>query len=75
MDVREKCQCNLEQLAGELQYLSERFWNGCSEVVGKCGKIEVGCGWKSFSVSWVWNFSVSLGERKRQFPHSTKSVP
>ena len=31
------------ELAGELQYISEKFWNGCSEVVGKCGKIEAGC--------------------------------
>ena len=53
-------------LAGELQYLSERFWGGCSGVVGKCGKVDVDCGWNIFSAKLVWIFSVSLGERKRQ---------
>ena len=47
-------------LAGELQYLSERFWNGYSGVVGNCGKVDGDCGWKSFSAKLVWNFSVSL---------------
>ena len=65
-DVLEKCWRSLGQLTGELQYLSERFWNGYSGVVGKCGKVDVDCGWKSFSAKLVWNFSVSLAERKRQ---------
>ena len=55
------------QLAGELQYLSERFWGGCSGVVGKCGRLEGDCGWNSFSARWVWNFSVSLEERKLHY--------
>ena len=61
------CRCGRwTELTGELQYLSERFWDGCSGVVGKCGKVDVDCGWNIFSAKLVWNFSVSLGERKRQ---------
>jgi len=33
-------------------------------MIEKCGKVEVGCGWNSFSVREVWNFPVSLRERK-----------
>ena len=40
----EKCRCSLGQLAGELQYLSERFWDGYSGVVEKCGKLNTDCG-------------------------------
>ena len=29
-------------------------------MVENCGKLEVDCGWNSFSVKWVWIFSVSL---------------
>ena len=37
-------------------------------MVVTCGNPEVDCGWNSFSVSWVWNFSVSFGNKKRQCP-------
>ena len=43
-DVLEKCWRSLGQLTGELQYLSERFWGGCSRVVEKCGKLDGDCG-------------------------------
>ena len=43
-DVLEKCWRSLGQLTGELQYLSERFWDGCSGVVGKCGRLDGDCG-------------------------------
>ena len=33
------------KLAGELQYLSERFLDGFSGVVGKCGMLDGDCGW------------------------------
>ena len=55
------------KLAGEFEYLSKRFWKGFSGMVEKCGKLEIDCGWNSFSVRWVWNFSVSLAEKKTMF--------
>ena len=48
-DAIGRCGCSFAELAGELQYLSERFWDGCSGVVGKCGRLYGDCGWKSFS--------------------------
>ena len=33
VDAGERYRCSFEQFAGELQYLSERFWNGFSGVV------------------------------------------
>ena len=43
-DVLEKCWRSLGQLTGELQFLIERFWNGFSGVVGKCGMMDGDCG-------------------------------
>ena len=44
VDAGERYRCSFEQFAGELQYLSERLWNGCSGGVGKCGKVDADCG-------------------------------
>lgn len=72
-DARERCQYSLgNKLAGEFEFFGERFESGYSGMVGKCGKVDVDCGWNSFSARLVWIFSVSLGERKRrQFRRTT----
>jgi len=43
-DAIGRCRCSFVELAGELQFFVERFWDGFSGVVGKCGMLDGDCG-------------------------------
>ena len=55
-DAGERCRCSSGELAGELQYLSERFWNGFSGVVGKMWK----AGWGLWMEKFFSEISVEF---------------
>ena len=74
-DAIEKFWYSFGELAGEFEFFGERFESGFFGVVGKCGKVDVDCGWKSFSARLVWNFSVSLAEKRQCSFSKIRTLP